>query len=153
MGKHVLREQVIKERKARSKILLLVLLIISGFLVYNFFFGDMGYMKYRQLKNNEQKLVNEINNLSAENTAIKKEIELLKKDQSYFLYNLTQHQLAHVLFPLGEFNKNRVRFLAEDAGLPVASKPESMEVCFLEKENYGLVKPGEMVFQFKNEEK
>ncbi len=109
MGRHVLREQVIKERKTRSKVLLLVLLIISGFLVYNFFFGEMGYIKYKQLKNNEKKLINEINNLSAENANIKREIELLKKDPSY---------------------------LEKYA-----------------KEKYGLVKSGEMVFQFKYEEK
>jgi len=48
------------------------------FLGYSFFFGDMGYLKYKKLKQNEQKLLKEINEISAENTAIKNEINLLK---------------------------------------------------------------------------
>lgn len=53
------------------------------------------------------------------------------KDQSYYLFELTQEQLAASLFPLGEMNKAQVRELAREAGLVVAEKGESMEVCFV----------------------
>lgn len=53
------------------------------------------------------------------------------KDQSYFLFELTQEQLAASLFPLGELTKTRVRELAREAGLVVAEKGESMEICFV----------------------
>lgn len=69
----------------------------------------MGYLKYLQLKKNEEKLLKEINQITSENNSLKKEIDLLKKDPAY------------------------------------------LEKCAREK--FGLVKPGEMVFQFKNEEK
>jgi len=45
------------------------------------------------------------------------------KDQTYALYNLTQEQLAHTLMPVGEYTKDEIRVLAEEAGLPVAHKP------------------------------
>ncbi|MGB9813164.1 MAG: tRNA 2-thiouridine(34) synthase MnmA [Thermovenabulum sp.] len=53
------------------------------------------------------------------------------KDQSYVLYNLTQFELEHILFPLGDYTKNEIREIAEKAGLPVAKKPESQEICFV----------------------
>jgi tRNA-specific 2-thiouridylase len=53
------------------------------------------------------------------------------KDQSYYLFELTQEQLAASLFPLGEMTKPAVRELAREAGLVVAEKGESMEVCFV----------------------
>lgn len=53
------------------------------------------------------------------------------KDQSYYLFELTQEQLAASLFPLGEMTKPQVRQLAREAGLVVAEKGESMEVCFV----------------------
>ncbi|HKV11552.1 MAG TPA: tRNA 2-thiouridine(34) synthase MnmA [Thermoanaerobaculia bacterium] len=53
------------------------------------------------------------------------------KDQSYYLFELTQEQLAASLFPLGEKTKPEVRQLAREAGLVVAEKGESMEVCFV----------------------
>jgi tRNA-specific 2-thiouridylase len=53
------------------------------------------------------------------------------KDQSYFLFGLQEEQLRDILFPLGEFSKSRIRHLARKHGLPTASKPESMEVCFV----------------------
>lgn len=59
------------------------------------------------------------------------------KDQSYVLYVLSQEQLAHTLFPLGEFTKDRTRQLAEELSLPVAHKPESQEICFVPDNNYG----------------
>jgi tRNA-uridine 2-sulfurtransferase len=58
------------------------------------------------------------------------------KDQSYVLYALQQRQLARVLFPLGMLTKVQVRALAEQWGLPVASRPESQDVCFLRDNDY-----------------
>ena len=58
------------------------------------------------------------------------------KDQTYFLFGLTQEQLAHTLFPLGEMQKPAVRVMAEDAGLEVASKPDSQEICFIPGGDY-----------------
>jgi tRNA-specific 2-thiouridylase len=53
------------------------------------------------------------------------------KDQSYFLYTLSQEQLSHSLFPLGDLNKSRVRELAHEFGLPTASKKDSQGICFI----------------------
>ncbi|MBI4094092.1 tRNA 2-thiouridine(34) synthase MnmA [Candidatus Kaiserbacteria bacterium] len=53
------------------------------------------------------------------------------KDQSYFLYTLTQEQLARALFPIGELTKKEVRVLAKKFGLPNAEKPDSQGICFL----------------------
>jgi tRNA-uridine 2-sulfurtransferase len=53
------------------------------------------------------------------------------KDQSYYLFELTAEQLAASRFPLGELTKRQVRELAREAGLVVAEKGESMEVCFV----------------------
>ena len=50
-----------------------------------------------------------------------------KKDQSYFLYRLTQNQLAHTLFPLGQYTKAQVRVMAKECGLAVADKPDSQD--------------------------
>jgi len=58
------------------------------------------------------------------------------KDQSYFLWGLTQEQLSRSEFPLGEFTKDEVRELARSVNLPVAEKPESMELCFVPNGNY-----------------
>jgi tRNA-specific 2-thiouridylase len=58
------------------------------------------------------------------------------KDQSYFLFGLTQEQLAHAEFPLGSLSKQAVRELARRAHLPVAEKPESQEVCFVPSGSY-----------------
>lgn len=60
----------------------------------------------------------------------------LRKDQSYALYNLTQDQLAHTLFPLGEYDKTKVRKIAEKAELQVAHKPDSQEICFVPDGDY-----------------
>lgn len=53
------------------------------------------------------------------------------KDQTYALYNLTQEQLAHTLMPVGEFEKDEIRKMADELGLPVAHKPDSQEICFI----------------------
>src|SRR6202051_1210143 len=58
------------------------------------------------------------------------------KDQSYFLWGLTQEQLSGSEFPLGELTKEEVRNVARNANLPVAEKPESMELCFVPSGNY-----------------
>jgi tRNA-specific 2-thiouridylase len=58
------------------------------------------------------------------------------KDQSYVLHVLDQHQLAHALFPLGEFTKSQVRQMARDLDLPVAERPDSQDLCFLGKGDY-----------------
>jgi len=59
------------------------------------------------------------------------------KDQSYALYTLTQHQLEHILFPLGTYTKQEVRGLAEEAHLPVSNKAESQDLCFVSAGRYG----------------
>lgn len=109
MKRRFLKEQLLREKKRNDRIFLFFFLVIILFLAYSFFFGDMGYLKYLELKKNEQKLMKDINQISMENNALKNEIELLKKDPSY------------------------------------------MEKYAREK--FGLVKPGEMVFQFQKEEK
>ncbi len=58
------------------------------------------------------------------------------KDQSYFLFALTQEQLARTSFPLGELCKDEVRTIARRARLPVAEKPESQEICFVPSGDY-----------------
>ncbi|MBO2519589.1 MULTISPECIES: tRNA 2-thiouridine(34) synthase MnmA [Limnochorda] len=76
------------------------------------------------------------------------------KDQTYALYGLTQVQLAHVLFPLGGYTKEEVRAMARERGLPVASKGESQDICFipdrdlkgfLERRAPGAARPGPIV--------
>jgi tRNA-specific 2-thiouridylase len=58
------------------------------------------------------------------------------KDQSYFLWGLSQEQLSRSEFPLGELSKEEVREIARRATLPVAEKPDSMELCFVPNGNY-----------------
>ena len=58
------------------------------------------------------------------------------KDQSYVLYCLTQHQLSHTLFPLGEMTKNEVREKAEELGLVNAKKGDSQDICFIPDGDY-----------------
>ena len=60
----------------------------------------------------------------------------LQKDQTYMLWQLTQDQLAHTLMPLGSYTKDEVRSIAEEAGIPVAGKPDSQEICFIPDGNY-----------------
>lgn len=59
-----------------------------------------------------------------------------QKDQSYFLYGITQERLARVLFPLGGLVKSEVRAIAEKYGLVNAQKKESMEICFIPNNDY-----------------
>ncbi|HTP03979.1 MAG TPA: tRNA 2-thiouridine(34) synthase MnmA [Nitrospirota bacterium] len=76
------------------------------------------------------------------------------KDQSYFLYRLTQEQMKSILFPLGEIRKVAVRKLACELALPTAERPESQEICFVPDNNYRsflkehspeTLRPGDMV--------
>jgi tRNA-uridine 2-sulfurtransferase len=59
-----------------------------------------------------------------------------RKDQSYFLFGLTQGQLSKTLFPLGELSKPEVRDIARRAGIPTYDKPESQEICFVQGNSY-----------------
>ncbi len=58
------------------------------------------------------------------------------KDQSYFLYGLTQYQLSHSMFPLGDYEKPYVRKLAQKYDLPVFSNSESQDICFIKNSNH-----------------
>ena len=58
------------------------------------------------------------------------------KDQTYFLFGLTQEQLSRTLFPLGNMTKPEVRDLARQAGLVIAEKPDSQEICFVPGGDY-----------------
>ncbi|HWA94550.1 MAG TPA: tRNA 2-thiouridine(34) synthase MnmA [Terracidiphilus sp.] len=58
------------------------------------------------------------------------------KDQTYFLFGLTQEQLAHTLFPLGNLTKPEVRDAARERGLALAEKPDSQEICFIPGGDY-----------------
>lgn len=72
---------------------------------------------------------------TAEGYRLKKAIDD-DKDQSYVLHVLGQYELARVKFPVGDYTKSEVRALAEQLELPVASKSESMDLCFLADGDY-----------------
>ena len=57
-----------------------------------------------------------------------------RRDQSYFLFGMTQKELSQILFPLGDMKKDEVRQIARKADLIVADKPDSQEICFVPKE-------------------
>ncbi len=58
------------------------------------------------------------------------------KDQSYALFNLRPHQMRRLLLPVGGYSKAEIRDVARDAGLPVADKPDSQEICFIPMNDY-----------------
>ena len=58
------------------------------------------------------------------------------KDQSYVLYSLTQEQLAHTCFPLGEYTKDEIRRMAEEQGFFNAGKKDSQDICFIPDGDY-----------------
>ncbi len=60
-----------------------------------------------------------------------KKAEITEKDQSYVLYNLTQEQLKRIIFPLAKYEKPQIRDIAEEAGLAVARKSDSQDICFI----------------------
>lgn len=59
-----------------------------------------------------------------------------QKDQTYALYNLTQEQLRRTLMPVGDYEKQEIRRIAEEAGLPVAGKRDSQDICFVPDHDY-----------------
>lgn len=59
-----------------------------------------------------------------------------EKDQTYALYNLTQAQLSRTLMPVGDYHKDEIRQIAEEIGLMVAHKKDSMEICFIPDDDY-----------------
>lgn len=63
-----------------------------------------------------------------------------KKDQSYFLWQLSQEQVRRILFPVGGFTKDKVKKMARDFGLPVLDIPESQEICFIQSDLYHFLK-------------
>ena len=75
-------------------------------------------------------------------------------DQSYMLCRLTREQAERCVFPLGNYEKKQVRAMAEEFGLPVAHKPDSMEICFIPDKDYigwlsrrtEMPPPGDFVF-------
>jgi len=73
---------------------------------------------------------------AARNRWILKRPADLAKDQTYFLFGLTQEQLAHTLFPLGRLTKPEVREIARLHGLALAEKPDSQEICFIPGGDY-----------------
>ncbi|MCM1171942.1 MAG: tRNA 2-thiouridine(34) synthase MnmA [Clostridium sp.] len=79
------------------------------------------YAKIRQMENGRY--------------AIEKSVTV-QKDQSYALYNLTQEQLSRTLMPIGGYTKEKVREIANEIGLSVAQKPDSMEICFVPDGDY-----------------
>lgn len=58
------------------------------------------------------------------------------KDQSYFLYGLTRKQLKRIIFPLGKYTKDEIREIAYEEELPVAHKPESQDICFVQNGDF-----------------
>lgn len=59
-----------------------------------------------------------------------------RKDQTYFLFSMTQEQLSKTLFPVGDFTKDEIRSVAGEAGLVTAKKPESQDICFIPDGDY-----------------
>lgn len=85
-----------------------------------------------------------------------KKAEEIKKDQTYFLYSISKEKLPHILFPLQNYtNKEDTRNIAEKAGLKIAKKKDSQEICFIPNNNYqeflvkyiDKVRPGNIVLR------
>lgn len=60
-----------------------------------------------------------------------------KKDQTYVLYNFTQYELSHTLMPCGIYHKDRIREIANEIGLKVYNKKDSVEICFIPDNDHG----------------
>lgn len=76
-----------------------------------------------------------IDKLSNGRYSIRKSVTATK-DQTYALFNLTQEQLSRTLMPVGEYEKDKIREIADSACLPVAHKPDSQEICFIPDNDY-----------------
>ena len=74
--------------------------------------------------------------LSYNNGEVQPKSVTAEKDQTYALYNLTQEQLRRTLMPVGEYEKPQIRRIAEEAGLPVAHKSDSQDICFVPDHDY-----------------
>ncbi len=72
---------------------------------------------------------------TAEGYKLRKAVDV-NKDQSYFLYSLGQEQLQHLLLPLGELTKNKVRTIAAELDLPASSRQDSQNICFIPAGDY-----------------
>ena len=101
------------------------------------------YGRIQKQKNKKTKKQNEYKLITAKDKS---------KDQTYFLYELGQKQLAHILFPLGDYNKKDVRKMAQEFKLPVSHKKDSYGICYIgEKKmkdflaNYIKKKTGEII--------
>lgn len=106
------------------------------------------YALKREIKNKKEKIKNNKKIIYKLLEAKDKE-----KDQTYFLYNLNQKQLAKILFPVGEYKKPEIRQLAKKFNLSVHSKKESQDICFVAKDTnsflqkYLKLKKGKIVNQ------
>jgi len=60
----------------------------------------------------------------------------VKRDQSYFLYMISQEQLRYTIFPIGSYSKNEIREIAIQKNIPVKNKPDSQEICFIPDNDY-----------------
>ena len=87
---------------------------------------------YVKLKNCKIKILKNFNNQQSSNLSIFQSNDL-NKDQSYFLWTLTQKQLKHCLFPIGDYLKSEVRKIAKKVDLITAEKKDSQGICFLGK--------------------
>lgn len=95
---------------------------------------DIYHGKYASSYGKEMK-AGELFCSSAGRYAVKKSVTA-NKDQTYALYNLTQEQLRHTLMPVGDYCKEEIRDIAKRIGIPVASKPDSQEICFVPDKDY-----------------
>lgn len=66
-----------------------------------------------------------------------KQSKTIRKDQTYALYNLTQDQLSRTLMPVGDFDKDEIRHMAEKINVRIANKPDSQDICFVPDGDYG----------------
>lgn len=88
------------------------------------------YSRIEKVASNKYQVSSGVNSLPATYYLLLRGKDLAK-DQSYFLYTLSQEQLSHIIFPLGDLEKTEVRKLAEKYELKVAQKPESQDICFV----------------------
>ena len=84
-----------------------------------------------------------------ENTYCIQKSKNSQKDQSYMLYRLSQDQLSHIIFPLGNMDKSEVRKIAEGLGLSVANKKDSQDVCFINDDYKEFIKEFELGQDYK----
>ncbi|MFC1789766.1 tRNA 2-thiouridine(34) synthase MnmA [Patescibacteria group bacterium] len=94
------------------------------------------YVRIRSLTNKKSitnKRINKFLNLQSIRYSLMT-AKYKKKDQSYFLWKLKQHQLKRLIFPIGKYTKKKVRQMTKEMKLPVFNTSESQEICFIPKE-------------------